>query len=175
MIKGKAKDGAASDDTIIVGDKHVLPEVPHTPESDVPNYDFDFLNSMSIPERSSEFDDSQNINMTFTFTSDAEYQVDMSQKIQSDNYKTPVIIRKTKKVKGNDYSGVNKIDLRDLKDKYYIIKDSGQGPSKQGANQSICAKKCNSGVASTQKNRNTHESSNKQPGQLSVFMNICCL
>ena len=52
----KTKDGAALNDTIIVGDKHVPPKVCHTPESDVPNYDFDFLNSMSIPERSSEFD-----------------------------------------------------------------------------------------------------------------------
>ena len=45
--------------------------------------------------------------MTFTFSSDAEYQVDMSQKIQSDSDETPVIKRKTKKVKGNDYSGVS--------------------------------------------------------------------
>ena len=114
---------------------------------------------MSIPERSSEFDDSRNINMTFTFTSDAEYQVNMSQKIQSDSDETPVIIRKTKKVKSNDYCGVYKIDLRGLKDKYYIIKDSGQGPSKQAANQGKHTEKCNSGVASTQKNKDTCENS----------------
>ena len=59
-----------------------------------------FINTMSIPERSSEFDDSRNISMTFAFTSDAEYKVNISHqsdKNESDSDGTPVIIRKTKK------------------------------------------------------------------------------
>ena len=111
-------DGNA--ETLYISDKLVTPEKDQEADSDgmaetvvvagnkdasgtaeneaLPDYYFDFLNDISLPERSSEFDDSRNLNMTFAFTSDAEEDIQVSKMSHSkDTESDDTVVIKRKK------------------------------------------------------------------------------
>ena len=90
--------------------------------------------------------------MTFAFTSDAEEDIEVS-KIShtkdTDSDDTVAIKRKKTQVKRNDYSGVKKISLRGLKEKYYIVKDN----NKSGTSRSSVEKRHQISSSSTTENQ----------------------
>ena len=119
-------DGTA--ETIVIAGKKVTPDVGGTVENNeqLPDYYFDFLNNISLPDRSSAYDDSRNISMTFAFTSNEHKDIHvlkMSESKDTESEPSNVIKRKKPKFEQNDYSEVKKINLRGLKEKYYIVKD----------------------------------------------------
>ena len=142
-------DGTA--ETIVIAGKKVTPDVGGTAENDeqLPDYYFDFLNNISLPDGSSAYDDSRNISMTFVITSNAEEDIHvlkMSESKDTESERANVIKRKKPKLKQNDYSGVKKINLRGLKEKYYIVKDGKPSAVTTSSAQEKCKSPHTSGT-----------------------------
>ena len=89
-------DGTA--EMLVIPEQEGTPDVGHTAENgeELLDYYFDFLNNISVPDRSSAYDDSRNINMTFVFTSDTEDNQVSKMSESKDTESEPVNVIKRK-------------------------------------------------------------------------------